>query len=120
MYFESQALGLQVSLPSHYTSQCTVEVVLTRIPFLCVVPTESPGCRFLSFRDVIVCSSSRVQRSKKRFLGISTLVRCEKGLRGEYKIRISLRKLYVTLRTGIHLAQKEVCGNRVACWKLVF
>jgi hypothetical protein len=53
---------------------------------------ESLGCRFVPFRDV-VCSSSRVQMSKKMFLDISTLVRCEKGLRREYKIRFYLRKI---------------------------
>ena len=78
------------------------------------------GCRVLPFRDVIVCSSSRVQMSKRRFLDISTLVMCEKGLRREYKIRNYLRKCYARLRTGIHLTQYEVCGNRVACCKLRF
>ena len=115
MSFESQSLGLQVSVPSHYTSQCTVEVVLTKYSILMNCAAVSQGCRLLPFRDVIVCSSSRVKVSKKRFVDISTLVRYEKGLRREYKIRICLRKCYVRLRTGIDLAQEKVHGNRVAC-----
>jgi hypothetical protein len=58
--------------------------------------------------------------SKKRFLGIWTLVRCEKGLRRKYKIRIYLRTFDVRLRNGIHLAEEEVCGNRVASSKIGF
>jgi len=54
---------------------------------------------------------------KKRFLDISTPVRCEKGLRREYRIRNYLRKFYVRLRTGIRLTREEVCGNLVACCK---